>query len=73
EKGMQEELHVQDVWRCILYAKRYGDESWARYCYKDIQKYIENLSKEQIRTAMEQCPYYLDIPKLFYTAREIFG
>ncbi|HOK09302.1 MAG TPA: aldo/keto reductase [Candidatus Hydrogenedens sp.] len=73
ENGMDTPLYVQDVWRCLLYAKGYGDERWARYCYRDIEKYIEKLSMEQLIMAKEQCPYHIDIPGLFYSARKILG
>lgn len=73
ESGMSEHLYVQDVWRCMLYAKGYGDERWARYCYKDIEPYVKKLSIEQLQTAMKQCPYHLDIPGLFNSAKKMFG
>ncbi len=73
ESGMSEPLYVQDVWRCMLYAKGYGDEQWARYCYRDIEPYVKKLSVEQLQTAMKQCPHHLDIPGLFNSAKKMFG
>ncbi len=73
EKGLDTSLYIQDVWRCMLYAKRYKQEKWAQYCYRDIKKYIELLSEEQLKIAMEQCPYHLNIPELFNLARGMLG
>lgn len=73
EKGTEEPLHISDVWRCMLYAKRYGDNEWARYCYQDIKEYVEKIPEERLYIAMKQCPYHIDVPKLFNSAREILG
>jgi hypothetical protein len=57
----------------MLYAKRYGDNEWARYCYQDIKEYVEKIPEERLYIAMKQCPYHIDVPKLFNSAREILG
>ncbi len=73
EKGLNQPLYVQDVWRCMLYAKGYGDEKWARFCYHDIEEYVKKLPIEQLEIAKKQCPYNLDIPELFKSAQKMFG
>ncbi len=71
EGKLGKNLYVEDVWRCLLYAKTYKDTAWARYCYNDIKGYVEKLSPQELALASKSCPYGVDLVKIYEQAKNI--
>ncbi|MCX8065666.1 MAG: aldo/keto reductase [Candidatus Hydrogenedentes bacterium] len=73
EGKLKKKLYVEDVWRCLLYAKNYKDISWANYCYKGIKDYVRKLSPRDIELAGKLCPHNLDLVKIYNEVEKIIG
>ncbi len=73
EEKVGKNLFVEDVWRCLLYARAYNDLSWARFCYKDIKDYVERLTPRELAMASKSCPYNLDLVKIYAQTKYIFS
>lgn len=71
EGKLQKRLYVEDVWRCLLYAKAYKDPQWAKFCYGHIREYIDTLSLRDIELAGTLCPYNLNLVKIYKEVEKI--